>query len=186
MSEKSWQTIDLIDVNRDRVQEFYPEIKAQLAEEKRLNLNERRAKVQAVRLASEAARLKTFEERIKNKDGRAQVKNLVSSSDRAKNARLQTVQHRWFLGVALASRLALVKSFLEEKHRMRMAYMMYNHCALTIQKKWRQYQWKKRQEAIRKSYSIIRTYVPTTSLLPLQRVCEVSQASQRDRKAQFG
>jgi hypothetical protein len=78
---------------------------------------------------------------------------------------------RWFLATALASRLAIVKEFLEEKHRMEEIYKMEENGAVAIQRSWRLYKESKREKIVNVAFGVIANMIKRVfSRLLLRRV----------------
>jgi hypothetical protein len=135
--------------------------RVQLLEQRALSASQRRASVIAAGEKREMDRIRAIESRLVGRDVTSRAKHLKQFSGKKNNT--QTIEDRWFLATALASRLAIVKAFLIEQHMMRTTFMMQGQSALVIQKQWRLYQEAKRQEIVRKAYNLIRGLIMKVS-----------------------
>jgi hypothetical protein len=118
----------------------------QKLDQKALNASKRRAYVIATGAEQEATRIRVIEARIAGKD---------ASYPGIKNSNVLPIGHRWYLASALAAKLAIVKAFLEEKHRMGAIYKVEAESAMTIQRRWRHYSDTKRQAVVHIAFGVI-------------------------------
>lgn len=157
-SQKSARTENLIETNIANVELFYQDTRARLIFEKSISDSIRRAEVLKRGNEIEEKKIRTFEARIKQKDAAIHRNKYRKAEQSDKQGKLQQMQYRWYVAIGLASRLALVREFLEEKHKMRQAYMAFNHSAVVIQKVYKKYKEHLRMQLVQKSYAIIRRY----------------------------
>jgi hypothetical protein len=147
----------MIESNRLDAQFYTAENRARVLNNKTQESISRREYVQASRERIEQERIAAIELRLAKKDQRNGMKKLDRADEKLN--KYQQMQARWFAATALASRLALVKAFLEERHRMRIGFLLYTRSALVIQRRWKYYKQLERLGMEEKSYAIIRRKV---------------------------
>lgn len=84
----------------------------------------------------------------------------------AKLSEWELLQRRWYLVISLASRLSMLRFYLECKHKARIHHQIYNRHAIVIQREWKLHKKHLRDILIAKSLEKIKRF----ALLNFQRV----------------
>lgn len=145
--ESTPMTIDFVHTNSRPDRPKTAGTRAQILADKREEAASRREHVQEERQRKEASRLKTLESRIAAKDLKARAQS--GADQMSKN---HEMQERWYFAAALASKMQIVKEFLEERHEQRIL----THSAIVLQRKWREYQRRARYLIESRSFMSIR------------------------------
>jgi hypothetical protein len=105
----------------------------------------------------EVARIRAIKLLLAEKEVKSRPKpRALPAIPRGKMTSEQQMAHRWYLATALASRLALVKEFLIEKHKMVGLSMLQEQSACIVQRRWRLFSNNKRQVVVDGALVIIR------------------------------
>jgi hypothetical protein len=179
VAAKQTSNVDIIKVNRSSMKNYESEKRVQVMEQKALSASQRRATVLAAGEKKEMARIQDIESRTISKEVSSRS-NQLSSRDGKKTTTAQQLADRWFLATALASRLAIVKAFLEEKHRMEEKYRMEENGAVAIQRSWRLYKESKRERIVNVAFGVIANMIKRVFSLSYH---EGYSHTQREEKA---
>lgn len=147
-------TLDLIDKNKLGAVSQNPA--------SRIQRMQSRAIVQQLRMAQAIERAEKYKaERQKQilaviaKKEQA-LNHKKNDAPKAKMGKLEMLQKRWYIAIALASRLSLIRYYLEEKHKSKAILMLYTRNARIIQKQWKAFKMAEKNALIAQSLSIIK------------------------------
>ncbi|KAI9206882.1 uncharacterized protein BJ171DRAFT_641684 [Polychytrium aggregatum] len=128
--------IDLIRKNKQLLKEMYPDFRQQA--------------LLMVRINNENHRVLVLERKIKivHKKQRAKMEAIQRKEELIERGKLrekdelgkpQALQKKWFIIVALASRVRMIQKLLEQTHKRTAASQLQNHAARVIQRAYRKY-----------------------------------------------
>lgn len=138
-------------MNRSGIQHFESGERTQKIKQKAISASQRREVIIAASEEREATRIREIKYRLAEREAKKQSTNSVVKKHHDEHI----LAHRWYLATALASKLAIVKAFFVEQHRMGDIYTSKDQSAIIIQRHWRCYKDVKKQAVVNIAFGVI-------------------------------